>query len=93
MRAIRAASERRVPFLGTCGGFQHAVLEHARTVLGGADAEHAETTPEASRPVITPLACALVEAADVVRFRPGSRLAAASEAATVARVAQLSARG
>lgn len=30
LRAIRYARERGVPFLGTCGGFQHAVLEYAR---------------------------------------------------------------
>ena len=66
-----------VPFLGTCGGFQHAVVEYARNVLGWADAEHAETAPEAARPVIVPLACALVEVTDRVRLRPGSRIAAA----------------
>lgn len=85
LRAIGAARERGVPFLGTCGGFQHAVLEYARSVLGWADAEHAETAPDAARPVIAPLACALVEATEVVRFAPGSRLAAAYEEATGAR--------
>lgn len=77
LRAIRAARESGRPFLGTCAGFQHAVVEYARSVLGWADAEHAETAPEATRPVITPLACELVEATDVVRFAPGSQLAAA----------------
>lgn len=81
LRAIRVARERGCPFLGTCGGFQHAVIEYARSVLGWADAEHAETAPEAARLVVTPLACALVEARGVVRFRPGTRLAAAYEAA------------
>jgi CTP synthase (UTP-ammonia lyase) len=77
LRAIRFAREQQRPFLGTCGGFQHAIVEYARNVLGWADAEHAETAPEAARPVITALACSLVEAADTIRFRPGSRLAAA----------------
>lgn len=72
---IGAARETGRPFLGTCAGFQHAILEYARAVLGWADAEHGETAPDAARPVITPLACALVEATDVVRFVPGSRLA------------------
>lgn len=75
--AIRFAREHARPFLGTCGGFQHAVVEYARNVLGWADAEHAETAPAAARPVIAPLACALVEAKGAVRFRPGSRIAAA----------------
>ena len=77
LRAIRAARESGRPFLGTCAGFQHAILEYARAVIGWADAEHGEAAPDAERPVITPLACALVEATDVVRFAPDSRLAAA----------------
>jgi CTP synthase (UTP-ammonia lyase) len=77
LRAIRFAREHGRPFLGTCGGFQHAVVEYARNVLGWADAEHAETSPDAARPVIVPLACALVEVTDQVRLRPGSRIAAA----------------
>lgn len=75
--AIRHARESAVPFLGTCGGFQHAVVEYARNVLGWADAQHAETAPGAARAVISPLACALVEATGVVRLFPGSRIAAA----------------
>jgi len=75
--AIRYAREHRVPFLGTCGGFQHAVLEYARDVLGWADAVHAETAPGALRAVISPLACALVEALGTVRLAPGTRIAAA----------------
>jgi len=77
LRAIRFARERPLPFLGTCGGFQHAVVEYARNVLGWADAEHAETAPDAVRPVIVPLACSLVEVTNEVQLRPGSRIAAA----------------
>lgn len=75
IQAIRFARESGTPFLGTCGGFQHAIIEYARAVLGWADAEHAETAPDADRPVIVPLACALVDQTDGVRFRPGSRIA------------------
>lgn len=77
LRAIRFAREQPRPFLGTCGGFQHAVVEYARDVLGWADADHAESSPDAVRPVITPLSCSLVEVADTVQLRPGSRIAAA----------------
>ena len=77
LAAIRFAREQRVPFLGTCGGFQHAVIEYARNVLGWNDAEHAETAPQAERAVIHALVCALVEVSDEVRFQPGSRIAAA----------------
>jgi CTP synthase (UTP-ammonia lyase) len=36
--AIRHAREQNRPFLGTCGGFQHGVIEYARNVLGWQDA-------------------------------------------------------
>lgn len=75
--AIQFAREHARPFLGTCGGFQHSIIEYARNVLGWTDAEHAETAPDAARAVIAPLACALVETRDFVRLRPGSRIAAA----------------
>lgn len=77
LTAIRVARERRVPFMGTCGGFQHAVIEYARNVLGWANAEHAETAPQAERQVIVPLSCSLVEATAAVNLLAGSRLAQA----------------
>ncbi len=77
LRAIRHAREHGVPFLGTCGGFQHAIVDYARNGLGWADAEHAETAPGAARAVIAPLACALVETTQVVRLWPGTHIAAA----------------
>ena len=77
--AIRFAREEHIPFLGTCGGFQHAVLEYARTVLGWRDAAHAELEPEATSPVIAPLACSLVEKTGRVVFVPGTALHAAYE--------------
>jgi CTP synthase (UTP-ammonia lyase) len=75
--AVRHAREQALPFLGTCGGFQHAVIEYARNVLGWSDAEHGETAPDARRAVIAPLSCTLVGASDFVRLHPGSRIAAA----------------
>lgn len=33
--AIRYARENSIPFLGTCGGFQHAVIEYAVTCSAG----------------------------------------------------------
>src|SRR5688500_17598925 len=35
--AIEWSRTHRIPFLGTCGGFQHAVLEFVRNVLGRND--------------------------------------------------------
>jgi CTP synthase (UTP-ammonia lyase) len=74
LAAIRLAREGPRPFLGTCGGFQHAVLEYARNVLGYREAEHAETAPNAAMPVVTRLTCSLVEKSGEVFLRPGSRL-------------------
>ena len=56
LHAIGLARTHGRPFLGTCGGFQHALLEWARSVAGIADAEHAESSPEATTHVIAPLA-------------------------------------
>ncbi|MFJ6718894.1 MULTISPECIES: glutamine amidotransferase-related protein [unclassified Streptomyces] len=72
LAAIRVAREERVPFLGTCGGFQHALLEYARNVCGISGAAHAETDPDAEDPVIAPLACSLVGHEGHVRAEPGS---------------------
>ena len=73
---IRWARESGKPFLGSCGGFQYAVIEYARNVLGWHDASHAETDT-GGRMVIAPLSCSLVEQRGAVRFEPGSRIAAA----------------
>ena len=73
LNGIRSAREDDRPFLGTCGGFQHMVLEYARNVMGIPDAEHAEQHPEAPNLLITPLECSLVGKVEEVRLRPGSR--------------------
>lgn len=75
--AARWARESGRPLLGTCGGFQHMVLEIARNVAGIRDADHAETNPGGSSLVVRPLSCPLVEKTGKVRFAPGSLLARA----------------
>ncbi|MBC2874580.1 MULTISPECIES: CTP synthase C-terminal region-related (seleno)protein [Streptomyces] len=72
LAAVRAAREGGVPFLGTCGGFQHALLEYARSVCGLGDAAHAEVAPEAADPLIAPLACSLVGHEGPVTLVPGT---------------------
>lgn len=74
--AARYARENSVPFLGTCGGFQHALIEYARNVLGWQDAAHAETDT-AGRMVIAPLTCSLVEVADTIELRANTLIAKA----------------
>ncbi|MEU4729889.1 hypothetical protein [Streptomyces sp. NPDC023588] len=72
LAAIRVAREEGIPFLGTCGGFQHALLEYARTVCGLTGAAHAENDPGAEDLLIAPLACSLVGHEGLVRAEPGS---------------------
>jgi len=74
--AIRYARENSIPFLGSCGGFQHAILEYARNVLGWSDAAHAETDTE-GRMVIAPLSCSLVEKSDTIELRANTLIAKA----------------
>lgn len=72
--AIRYARLAGKPFLGTCGGFQHALIEYARGVLGWHDAEHAETAPDAALPIISPLECSLVEHSQDILLAEGGIL-------------------
>jgi CTP synthase (UTP-ammonia lyase) len=77
LAAIRWAREEGRPFLGTCGGFQHALLEFARDAAGIAGADHAETSPEGEDLVVSRLSCSLVEQTGAVNFAPGSLIASA----------------
>ncbi|WP_055494672.1 gamma-glutamyl-gamma-aminobutyrate hydrolase family protein [Streptomyces sp. TP-A0356] len=72
LAAIRTAREEGIPFLGTCGGFQHALLEYARGVCGLQRVAHAENDPEADDFLIEPLACSLVGHEAAVRIEPDS---------------------
>jgi CTP synthase (UTP-ammonia lyase) len=72
--AIRYARESRRPFLGTCGGFQHAVVEYARNVCGLQDANHAETHPGAAVLVVSRLSCPLVEETEEIVLQDGGKL-------------------
>ncbi|WP_276279526.1 glutamine hydrolyzing CTP synthase [Halorussus caseinilyticus] len=52
IEAIRYARENGVPYLGLCLGFQLAVVEFARNVLGLEDAHSAEIEEDTPHPVI-----------------------------------------
>lgn len=58
---IQYARTHAVPFLGTCGGYQHALLEYARNVLGLKTADHAETNPDTAAPLLNRMHCSLIE--------------------------------
>lgn len=72
--AIRHARIEQKPFLGTCGGFQHALMEFASNVLHRT-ADHQEMTPDAESPLIVKLSCALVGVKGKVVATPGSQFA------------------
>ncbi|WP_336206960.1 CTP synthase C-terminal region-related (seleno)protein [Nonomuraea sp. LPB2021202275-12-8] len=71
--AIRTAREHGIPYLGTCAGFQHLLLEYARHVCG-MDAAHAEyqNAAEDADVLLTPLACSLAGHEAVVKLEPDS---------------------
>jgi CTP synthase (UTP-ammonia lyase) len=72
IRAARIAREEGIPLLGTCGGFQHALLEYARDVCGLSEAENAEVNPEAKQQLIVPLECSLMGHEEAVMIAPGT---------------------
>ena len=103
LRALTVVRERGIPFLGTCGGMQYAVLEYARSVLGE-PATHAESEGASEDNVVVGLACSLQGEERLVTPAPGTRFASwvtepfvgmhfCSYAATPAVVARLEATG
>jgi CTP synthase (UTP-ammonia lyase) len=76
LRGIAFARERNVPFLGTCAGFQYALIEFTRNVLGVLDADSAENHSGGANIVITPVHCPVPAAG-------GPRLAGAGTARPV----------
>ena len=71
--AARAARERGIPFLGTCGGFQHAAVMLARDLAGIADATHAEYDAPGEQ-VVVALECSLVGHEGAIHYAPGSQI-------------------
>ncbi len=72
LAAIAHTRRSGIPTIGTCGGFQHIVLEFGRSVVGLADAHHAEYDPYASVLFVSRLACSLVGKRMAVSLRPGT---------------------
>lgn len=60
INAIQFARENNYPFIGTCGGFQHTVMEYAQNVLGIVEVNHEEYDSSASSFFITALSCSLL---------------------------------
>ena len=73
LNGIKFARESDRPFLGTCGGFQHAIIEYARNVCGIKDAQHAEENPDAPHLLVTRLACSLAGKTQRIQITRGTR--------------------
>lgn len=76
--AVRTAREQGIPFLGTCGGFQHALIDYARNVCRLTEVENAEVTPDAAECLIVPLECSLMGHEEAVMIVPGTLAAKVS---------------
>jgi CTP synthase (UTP-ammonia lyase) len=74
LAALTIVREQGIPFLGSCGGMQYAVLEFARSMLGER-ATHAESDGERQDNVVVGLACSLQGEERPVTPVPGSRFA------------------
>ena len=55
IRCVKWARTNKVPFLGICLGFQMAVIEYGRNVLGLAGANSTEFEPNCAHPLIAEL--------------------------------------
>lgn len=60
VNGIQYARENNIPFLGTCGGFQHAVIEYARNILNIEEARKDDFDPYAPNTIISALSCSLL---------------------------------
>lgn len=70
--ALRVVREKQIPFLGTCGGMQYAVVSYLRDVLNVA-ATHAESDGEDGDNAVASLACSLYGEERTVIPVPGTR--------------------
>lgn len=73
--AIQYARENDVPLLGTCGGFQHIVLEIALNLLGYTQIAQEGFDPYANDLFISALSCHLVGREMQLSFVEGSQVA------------------
>jgi CTP synthase (UTP-ammonia lyase) len=81
LTAIQFARRNDIPFLGTCGGYQHAILEFARHVLGFEKADFekgdgVEQNSETEMPLISALSSKLIEETGSITLETDSQVSA-----------------
>jgi CTP synthase (UTP-ammonia lyase) len=74
LNAIQHPRTKAIPYLGTCAGYQHAVLEFARNQLGLQDADNTEVNESTRCPLISSLYCGLVEVSDHIFLQADSKI-------------------
>ncbi|MDP9074191.1 MAG: hypothetical protein M3N98_08460 [Actinomycetota bacterium] len=77
LAAIAQARTAGIPLLGTCGGFQHLLLEFAHNVCGLTGVGNAEEVPEATELLIVPLRCSLLGEEATITIAPATAAARA----------------
>jgi CTP synthase (UTP-ammonia lyase) len=75
MNAIQFARENNYPFIGTCGGFQHAVLEFARDVLDLPEIKQTDFDPYTPNLFISVLSCSLIGETRSIYLTKGTKVA------------------
>ncbi|MFX1451777.1 MAG: CTP synthase [Promethearchaeota archaeon] len=75
INTIQFARENNIPCLGTCGGFQHMVIEYARNILNFKNAQHEEYNKNSSELFITKLSCTLKGREMELNLTPNSKVA------------------
>jgi CTP synthase (UTP-ammonia lyase) len=71
---IHFARTSQKAYLGTCGGYQHAIVEFAVNELGLKSAGIEEEEPDSSMPVIAALGCRLNDEKRAIQISAGSKL-------------------
>jgi CTP synthase (UTP-ammonia lyase) len=74
INAIHFARVKHYPFIGTCGGFQHAVMEFAYNKLGYKEISEKSFDPYYSELFLAPLSCSLVGETRIIRIDKDSKV-------------------
>lgn len=74
LSVIRFARTNNIPYLGTCGGYQHAILEFAKNELQLAEADLEEENPSTKFPLISSLPCRLTDESKKIYLNNDTKL-------------------